>query len=139
MIHLTRKHTIVVATLGLTGLMSLGILAAQADQGSVSPTSTPTPAVSSTSPVDDNGTDDPATHDLLDDNGTDNPATPAPAVAHSAGDDSPSSSSSSGSNTPGSEDSGSDDSGSGGNSGHSGGSDDSGSDHAHSSGHGSDD
>ncbi len=64
MLKMTKKRSIALATLGLAGLMSIGIVAAQADPGhsSVEPTPMPTSSVS----VDDNSVDAPASHDVAD-------------------------------------------------------------------------
>ncbi|MDR9451988.1 MAG: hypothetical protein RI637_12315 [Acidimicrobiia bacterium] len=68
----------------VSGVMAVLLIAAPAfaaNGADDSPTTTSTtigsltPAGSQVSPVDDNGADDPATHDLNDDNGVDNPAT----------------------------------------------------------------
>jgi hypothetical protein len=87
MAHLTKKSSLVFATIGLAGLLSAGIATAQADTGRHGD-DIPAPVSSSSTiaPGSVVGTDDPATHELGDDHATD-PATPTPTAPAETTDD----------------------------------------------------
>jgi hypothetical protein len=87
MAHVTKKSSLVLATIGLAGLLSAGIAAAQADTGRHGDDiPAPISSSSTTAPGTVVGTDDPATHELGDDHTTD-PATPTPTAPDVATDD----------------------------------------------------
>ena len=87
MAHLTQKSSLVLATIGLAGLLSAGIATAQADTGRHGDDApAPVSSSSTTAPGTVVGTDDPATHDLGDDH-TAGPATPTPTAPAVTADD----------------------------------------------------